>query len=177
MRSDPPSGPTNLAHVSDSDGQPVSQTRTRNHYADHHCQPGKRTEGAAGGNARNGTRSKTVLTEAGPVEVDVPRDRAGSFEPVVVRKRQRRLGSIEDIVLALSARGMTHGGVAEWQNHPSDPEYPVVSIDCINVRGRDDQVANQPTYMALPGAVDGNRAALGLWVGDGGGVPSTGCRC
>ncbi len=64
------------------------------------------------GNARNGTRSKTVLTKAGPVQVDVPRDRAGSFEPKIVAKRQRRLGSIEDIVLSLSARGMTHGDIS-----------------------------------------------------------------
>lgn len=61
--------------------------------------------GSADGNARNGTRSKTVLTKAGPVQIDVPRDRAGSFEPKIVAKRQRRLGSIEDIVLSLSARG------------------------------------------------------------------------
>lgn len=62
-------------------------------------------ERAESGNARNGARSKTVLTKAGPVQIDVPRDRAGTFEPVVVAKRQRRLGSIEDIVLSLSARG------------------------------------------------------------------------
>lgn len=53
-----------------------------------------------------------MLTKAGPVQIDVPRDRAGSFEPVVVAKKQRRLGSIEDIVLSLSARGMTHGDIA-----------------------------------------------------------------
>ncbi len=72
----------------------------------------ERTEGAAGDNARNGTRSKTVLTKGGPVEIDVPRDRAGTFEPAVVRKRQRRLGAIEDVVLSLSARGMTHGDIS-----------------------------------------------------------------
>lgn len=64
------------------------------------------------GNYRNGTRPKTVLTKAGPLTIDVPRDRAGTFSPVVVAKRQRRLGSIEDIVLSLSARGMTHGDIA-----------------------------------------------------------------
>lgn len=63
-------------------------------------------------NARNGTRSKTVLTKAGPVQLDVPRDRAGTFEPVTVAKRQRRLGAIEDVVLSLSARGMTHGDIS-----------------------------------------------------------------
>ena len=77
----------------------------------------ERSKGVVEGNARNGTRSKTVLTKAGPVEVDVPRDRAGSFEPVVVRKRQRRLGSIEDIVLSLSARGLTTGDIPNCGGH------------------------------------------------------------
>src|SRR5881392_2405073 len=63
-------------------------------------------------NSRNGSRAKTVLTELGPVEVDVPRDRDGSFEPVIVRKRQRRLGSIDQIVLSLMARGLTSGEVS-----------------------------------------------------------------
>lgn len=148
------------------------------------------------GNSRNGTRSKTVLTKAGPVEIDVPRDRAGTFEPVVVRKRQRRLGSIEDVVLSLSARGMTHGdisahladvygsevskttistitdkvldGMAEWQGRPLDPVYPVVFIDAIHVKVRDGQVANRPIYIALAVTTEGNRDILGLWAGDGG---------
>jgi transposase-like protein len=68
--------------------------------------------GSVDGNARNSTRAKTVLTKAGPVQTDVPRDRAGTFEPKIVAKRQRRLGSIEDIVLSLSARGMTHGDIS-----------------------------------------------------------------
>ena len=156
----------------------------------------ERSESATDGNARNGTRSKTVLTKAGPGDVDVPRGRAGSFEPVAVRKWQRRLGSIEDIVLSLSARGMTHGdisahladvygsevskttistitdkvldGMAEWQNRPLDRVYPVVFVDCINVKVRDGQVANRPIYIALAVTVDGNRDILGLWAGDGG---------
>ena len=149
-----------------------------------------------GGNYRNGTRPKTVLTKAGPIEIEVPRDRAGTITPVVVAKRQRRLGSIEDIVLSLSARGMTHGdiaahladvygsevskttistitdkvldGMAEWQGRPLDPVYPVVFIDCIHVKIRDGQVANRPIYIALAVTVDGNRDILGLWAGDGG---------
>lgn len=104
-----------------------------------------------------------MTTKGGPVEINVPRDRAGSFEPVIVKKRQRRLGSIEDVVLSLSARGMTHGdisahladvygaevskttittitdkvleGMAEWQNRPLDPVYPVVFIDAIHLTG------------------------------------------
>jgi hypothetical protein len=68
--------------------------------------------GRNGQNSRNGTRSKTVLTEVGPVEIEVPRDRDGSFEPVIVRKRQRRLDGIDQIVLSLTARGLTTGEVA-----------------------------------------------------------------
>jgi transposase-like protein len=159
-------------------------------YAKH-----ERTEEPTG-NARNGTRSKTVLTKAGPVQIEVPRDRAGTFEPVVVAKRVRRLGSIEDVVLSLSARGMTHGdisahladvygsevskttistitdkvldGMAEWQNRPLDPVYPVVFIDAIHVKVRDGQVANRPIYIALAVTTEGNRDILGLWAGDGG---------
>ncbi len=155
----------------------------------------KRADDAAG-NSRNGTRSKTVLTKAGPVAIDVPRDRAATFEPVVVRKRQRRLGSIEDVVLSLSARGMTHGDIsahladvygsqvskttistitdkvldtmAQWQGRPLDPVYPVVFIDTIHVKVRDGQVANRPIYVALAVTVEGNRDILGLWAGDGG---------
>ena len=152
----------------------------------------ERVEGSE--NARNGTRSKTVLTKAGPVEIAVPRDRAGSFEPVVVAKRQRRLGAIEDVVLSLSARGLTHGdisahladvygsevskttistitdkvldGMTAWQNRPLDPVYPVVFIDAIHVKVRDGQVANRPIYVALAVTSEGNRDILGLWCGD-----------
>jgi len=68
--------------------------------------------GRDGGNSRNGRRSKTVLTEAGPVEISVPRDRDASFEPRIVAKRQRRLTGVDDLVLSLSAKGLTHGEIA-----------------------------------------------------------------
>jgi transposase-like protein len=68
--------------------------------------------GRDGGNSRNGTRTKTVLTEIGPVEIDVPRDRDGTFDPVIVKKRQRRLAGVNGIVLSLSARGLTTGEIA-----------------------------------------------------------------
>jgi len=130
--------------------------------------------GKDGGNSRNGTRSKTVLTDIGPVEIDVPRDREGSFEPAIVKKRQRRLTGVDEMVLSLSAKGLTHGeisahlaevygadvskttistitdkvmdGMAAWQNRPLDRVYPVVFIDAINVKIRDGQVANRPIY-------------------------------
>ncbi|MET8213416.1 IS256 family transposase [Streptomyces sp. NPDC005373] len=158
-------------------------------------EPGERTEGGRD-NYRNGHRSKTVTTEVGPVEITVPRDRAGTFEPQLVKKRQRRLGGVDEMVLSLSAKGLTHGeisahlaevygtevskttistitdsvmaGMAEWQNRPLDSVYPVVFIDCVNVKVRDGQVANRPIYMALAVTAEGHRDILGLWVGDGG---------
>jgi transposase-like protein len=63
------------------------------------------------GNSRNGTRAKTVITDIGPVEIDVPRDRTGTFAPVIVPKRQRRLGGVDQMVLSLSAKGLTHGEI------------------------------------------------------------------
>jgi putative transposase len=68
--------------------------------------------GGDGGNSRNGTRAKTVITEIGPVEIEVPRDRDSSFDPVIVRKRQGRLDGINEIVLSLTARGLTTGEIA-----------------------------------------------------------------
>src|ERR1700689_4248001 len=64
------------------------------------------------GNSRNGTRTKTVITDVGPVELDVPRDRAGSFAPVIVPKRRRRLAGVDQMVLSLSAKGLTHGEIS-----------------------------------------------------------------
>ncbi|MDQ1740582.1 MAG: putative transposase [Pseudonocardiales bacterium] len=152
--------------------------------------------GRGSGNSRNGTRSKTVLTDVGPVQLDVPRDREGSFTPQIVRKRQRRLSGVDEMVISLAAKGLTTGeisahlaevygaqvskatistitdkvidGMLEWQNRPLDPVYPVIFIDAINVKIRDGQVANRPIYVALAVTVDGNRDILGLWAGDGG---------
>jgi transposase-like protein len=152
--------------------------------------------GRDGGNSRNGARTKTVLTDIGPVEVAMPRDRDGTFDPQVVRKRQRRLAGIEGLVISLSAKGLTHGEItahlaevygaqvskqtisaitdrvidtmSEWQNRPLDPVYPVVFIDAINVKIRDGNVANRPIHIALGVTVDGTRDVLGLWAGEHG---------
>lgn len=148
------------------------------------------------GNTRNGSRSKTVITDVGPVEITVPRDRGGSFEPKIVRKRQRRLSGVDEMVISLAAKGLTTGeisahlaevygaevskqtistitdkvleGMAEWQNRPLDPVYPVIFIDAIQVKLREGQVANRPIYVALAVTVDGERDILGLWAGSGG---------
>jgi putative transposase len=153
-------------------------------------------EGRNGGNSRNGHRAKTVLTDTGPVEISVPRDRDASFEPKIVAKRQRRLTGIEDMVISLSAKGLTHGeiaahlaevygadvskqtittitervmeGMAEWQSRPLDPVYAVIFIDAINVKIREGQVANRPIYLALGVTADGERDVLGLWAGEHG---------
>src|SRR5690606_10601096 len=147
-------------------------------------------------NARNGIRSKTVLTEVGPVEIDVPRDREGSFGPKIGKKRQRRLTGVDESVLSLTARGLTTGeGAAhfddvygasvskgtisritdkvieemtEWQNRPLDRVYPVVFIDALVVKVRDGQVRNKPFYIAVGVTVNGERDILGIWAGDGG---------
>src|SRR6266508_1935929 len=81
------------------------------------------------GNSRNGTRDKTVITEVGPVEISVPRDRDGTFEPVIVRKRQRRLMGVEDLVVSLVAKGLTTGEVAA---HPAEVYGTQVSRQTIS---------------------------------------------
>lgn len=153
--------------------------------------------GQGSGNIRNGTRSKTVLTHThGPVEIDVPRDRAGTFEPQIVRKRQRRLTGVDEIVLSLYAKGLTTGEISahfeqiygasvsketisritdkvvdemnEWAARPLDAVYAAVFIDAIVVKVRDGQVANRPIYAAIGVTLDGDKDILGLWAGTGG---------
>src|SRR5437764_9536633 len=141
--------------------------------------------GRDGQNSRNGHRAKTVLTDVGPVEIDVPRDRDASFEPRIVAKRQRRLGGVDDLVISLVAKGLTTGevqahlaeiygaevsretisaitdrvldGLADWQSRPLDPVYAVLFLDAIHVKIRDGQVANRPIYVALAVTADGER--------------------
>jgi putative transposase len=147
-------------------------------------------------NSRNGIRSKTVLTEIGPVEIDVPRDLDASFTPTIVKKRQRRLTGVDQIVLSLSARGLTTGEISAhfaevygasvsketvskitdsvleemsaWMNRPLDEVYPVIFIDAIVVKVREGQVRNKPIYVVIGVSVTGERDILGLWAGDGG---------
>jgi transposase-like protein len=153
-------------------------------------------EGRDGGNSRNGTRTKTVLTEIGPVGLDVPRDRAGTFEPATVPKRQRRLQGVDAMVISLCAKGLTTGEISAhlaevygaavsretiskitdavleemtgWLARPLDRVYPVVFIDAIHVKVRDGQVANRAFYTAIGVTVDGKRDILGIWASPGG---------
>ncbi len=148
-------------------------------------------------NVRNGTRPKTVLTETtGPVPIEVPRDRDGSFEPQIVKKRQRRLTGVDEIVLSLYAKGLTTGEISahfaeiygasvsketvsritdkvieemqEWSSRPLDEVYVAIFIDALVVKVRDGQVANRPIYAAIGVTVTGEKDILGLWAGTGG---------
>ena len=153
--------------------------------------------GAGTGNIRNGTRSKSVLTEStGHVEIEVPRDRAGTFEPQIVKKRQRRLSGVDEIVLSLYAKGLTTGEISahfaeiygasvsketisritdkvieemnDWVARPLESTYAAIFIDAIVVKVRDGQVANRPFYAAIGVTLAGERDILGLWAGTGG---------
>lgn len=150
--------------------------------------------GNGSGNSRNGSFGKTVITSSGPVRIDVPRDRNGSFEPKIVRKGQRRLTQIDDMILSLYARGMTtrdikaHLGevygaevspelisrvtevvreeIIEWQTRPLDRVYVIMYIDAIMVKIRaDGVVSNRPAYIVTGVDVDGFKHVLGLWIG------------
>ena len=148
-------------------------------------------------NVRNGTRSKTVISDAvGEVQIDVPRDREGTFTPQIVKKRQRRLSDVDEIVLSLYAKGLTTGEISahfaeiygasvskdtisritdkvieemhEWAGRPLDAVYVALFIDAVVVKVRDGQVANRPFYAVIGVTVDGRKDVLGLWAGTGG---------
>jgi putative transposase len=177
----------------------VLETALEAELDEHLGYPKHAVSGRGTGNSRNGTRSKTVLTEVGEVELDVPRDREGSFEPRIVRKRQRRMSGVDELVISLAAKGLTTGEIAAhladvygaevskdtisritervveeltaWQSRPLDRVYPVVFIDAIHVKIRDGKVVNRPVYTVVGVTVGGERDILGLWVGDGGEGP------
>ena len=153
--------------------------------------------GNESGNVRNGSRPKTVLTEStGQVGIEVPRDRDGTFEPQIVKKRQRRLNGVDEIVLSLYAKGLTTGEISAhfaeiygasvsketvsritervveemqaWQARPLDEVYAAVFTGAIVVKVRDGQVANRPVYAAIGVTLAGEKDVLGLWAGTGG---------
>lgn len=149
--------------------------------------------GRGSGNSRNGHSSKTVQTDSGPVEIRVPRDRKGSFEPKVVPKHRRRLEGFDDKVLALYARGMStrdiqahlrelYGTdvsadlisrvtdavideVKDWQVRPLEAVYPILYLDALFVGVRDGgTVVKKAVYIALGMGLDGTREVLGFWI-------------
>ena len=144
-------------------------------------------------NHRNGASGKTVLTEEGPLRIDVPRDRQGSFEPLLIPKHERRFTGFDDKIVAMYARGMTvreiQGFLAEqygtevsmdfissvtdtvmtevtaWQSRPLEGVYPVVFFDALRVKIREDAVVrNKAIYLALGVLPDGTRDIFGLWI-------------
>jgi len=151
--------------------------------------------GQHSGNSRNGKTSKTVKGKTGEMEIAVPRDRNGAFEPQLVKKHQRRLPGFDDKVVALYARGLTtreitghlkelYGvdvspslisavtdtvieDVKAWQSRPLDAVYPIVYLDAIHLKMRSEgQVQNQAVYLALGINLDGHKELMGLWVGE-----------
>jgi putative transposase len=150
-------------------------------------------EGRGSGNSRNGLTGKTVQTTAGPVDLDVPRDRNGTFDPVTVPKGTRRLTDFDDMIISLYAKGMTTRDIAEhltatygasvshetianitdaineqvkeWRNRPLDEVYPIVYVDAIRLRIRDGgAVRIKACHLAVGVDVDGVKRVLGMWI-------------
>jgi putative transposase len=148
---------------------------------------------AGASNHRNGKSAKTVLTDTGAIDIDVPRDRQGSFEPQIVGKHERRFTGFDDKIIAMYARGMTvreiQGFLAEmyavdvspdlissvtdavlaevtqWQSRPLEPMYPVVFFDALRVKIREDNVVrSKAVYLALGVLPDGSKDILGIWI-------------
>ncbi|MGK7887715.1 MAG: IS256 family transposase [Leptolyngbyaceae cyanobacterium] len=147
-------------------------------------------------NSRNGHSKKTIQTQQGEMELDIPRDRAGTFEPVLVPKHERRLAGLDEKVLALYARGNSTRDISaqleelygvklsaalisevtdavsedvnRWQSRPLDALYPIVYLDALYVNIRvSGQVRKQAVYVVLGITLDGNKEVLGLWIGPG----------
>jgi putative transposase len=145
------------------------------------------------GNRRNGRSGKTLQTDKGPVEIEVPRDRRGTFEPQLVKKHQTRLGALDDKILALYARGLSardiqahleelyatevsptlisnvteavHDELRAWQSRPLEPVYAVVWLDALVLKVRDQGVVqNKAAYLAIGQRLDGQKEVLGLWL-------------
>ena len=151
--------------------------------------------GAGSGNSRNGSARKTISTANGPVTIDVPRDRNGTFEPKIVPKRARRLGQIDEMILSLYARGLSTRDIEAhllevygvnasrelisnitdvvvdeieiWRNRPVDEVYPIVYIDGLRIKVRDKgAVTIKVAHLAVGVDVDGRKHALGLWIAE-----------
>jgi len=165
--------------------------------ADHLGYEPYESTGRNSGNSRNGSYQKTVKTDVGPVELRMPRDREGTFEPVTLPKHVRRLEGLGANVISLYAKGLTTGEIqahlaeiydtevsretiskitdavlpdmVAWQSRPLDRVYPVLLIDAIVVKVRGSQVANRPVYVAIGVNLEGERDVLGLWLGPSGG--------
>jgi putative transposase len=154
-------------------------------------EPHQEPPGGAG-NTRNGSTPKTLLTESGPVRIDAPRDRAGSFEPQIVRKRQRRFEGFDEKILALYSRGLSTRDIGAhleeiygvkvgreliskvtdavmddargWAARPLEDVYPVIFLDALVLKIRENgSVQRRACYLALGVTMDGEREVLGMW--------------
>lgn len=159
---------------------------------DHHLKQG-RQEGDDVRNHKNGSSKKTVIGDGGKLELNIPRDRAGSFEPQIIAKHQRRMAQFDDKLISMYARGMSvreiqahlaeiystevspslittvtdevHEVVQEWQKRPLERMYPIVYFDALRVRIRDEgTVQNKAVYLALGVGADGRKEVLGMWI-------------
>ena len=146
-------------------------------------------------NCRNGYSSKTIKTEAGAIDISTPRDRNSTFEPVIVKKGQRKASILDDQILALYSRGMStrdivstfeeiYGvdisptlvsrvtenvmeSILDWQNRPLDAVYPIIYLDCIVVKvNQDKRVINKSVYLVLAITMEGKKELLGMWISD-----------
>ncbi len=162
---------------------------------DHLGYPKHATKGHHSGNSRNGYSSKTLKGEQGEIAIDIPRDRNGEFEPQVIPKNQTRLPMFNDKILALYSRGMSTRDIVatlqelysvevspalisrvtdhvleqveQWQSRPLDEIYPIVYLDCIMVKIRQDKrVINKAIYLALGINLEGHKELLGLWISE-----------
>jgi putative transposase len=167
--------------------------RMLNAEMDHHLTREAAEPGRNCANHRNGYSKKTVLTDAAKIEIAVPRDRAGTFDPQLIAKYQRRFPGFDEKIVSMYARGMSvreiqghlqeiYGidvspdlistitdavldEVGEWQNRPLEPVYAIVFFDCLRVKIRDEgTVRNKAIYVALGVRPDGTKEALGLWI-------------
>jgi putative transposase len=151
--------------------------------------------GNGSGNSRNGRSAKKVQSKDGTIDLEVPRDRNGSFDPQVVRKGQRRIDAIDDMIISLYARGLSTRGIQEqlkelygadvsptlisnvtnsvleevqaWQARPLDPVYPIIYFDCLFVKSRQDgAIRNKAVYLALGINMEGAKELLGMWLAE-----------
>ena len=172
----------------------ITVERALNAELDQHLGYNKH-EPSPSGNSRNGYTNKTLKTEEGEFELETPRDREGSFEPQLVKKHQRRFTSMDDKILFLYAQGLTtreivatfkelyHAEVSaslisnvteavieqvvEWQSRPLDAIYPIVYLDCLVIKIRQDKrVINKAVYLALGVNLEGHKELLGLWLSE-----------
>lgn len=168
--------------------------RALNAEITHHLGYGKHDPvGRNSGNSRNGHSKKTLKTDQGPLPIDVPRDRAASFEPLIVAKGETRFHGFDDKILSMYARGMTvreiqshlqeiygvevsptlisqvtaavNDDVTAWQARPLEAIYPIVYLDALMVKARDDgKIINKAVYLAIGVKLDGTKDVLGLWI-------------